>query len=343
MIKNRYTYIDFLKIFACMMVIINHTNSDIFLNRAPSATWFVSLAYFFMSKPAVPLFLMCSGAVLLGKNESYKKVFLRVGKITLVTLLFSVISIRLIPDRHLAFHPDSIGSFFKNIMEINITNAYWYLYLYIGILLMLPICRRLVSALNKNDFIYMIILTCLIPGLLPLLDHYTGIKISYNIISTITWSLLTVFMAGYFIHKFVKPKKYLAITSIGIFVLLLLIQILGTYVEYTKNAEEYLVFDNRILITIILCACCLFYLAKYVFSRYNSAKASKYINFISAHTFGIYLLSDILISCFQPVRIFMNSLFHPLISVILNQLLVFLSGFAITFLLKKIKYVNQLI
>lgn len=70
---NRKVYLDFLRILACFLVIVNHTNSDIFLNSSIGITWFVSITYFFICKIAVPLFVMISGAVLLGKKDSYKK------------------------------------------------------------------------------------------------------------------------------------------------------------------------------------------------------------------------------------------------------------------------------
>ncbi|MBQ5649328.1 MAG: acyltransferase family protein, partial [Clostridia bacterium] len=80
--KSRECFLDILRIIACFCVIVNHTNSDVFLNTAPgSITWFVSLAYFFVSKIAVPVFFMISGYLLLGKIDSPKKSFQRIIRI----------------------------------------------------------------------------------------------------------------------------------------------------------------------------------------------------------------------------------------------------------------------
>ncbi|MDE6107380.1 MAG: hypothetical protein K2F83_01730, partial [Oscillospiraceae bacterium] len=58
---GRLCYIEFIRIAACFLVYVNHTNSDIFYNRTPSLTWFLSLTYFFISKIAMPLFLLIMG------------------------------------------------------------------------------------------------------------------------------------------------------------------------------------------------------------------------------------------------------------------------------------------
>ena len=43
--KPRYNFIDVLRVIACFLVIVNHTNSWIFLNLTPSPTWYASLTF----------------------------------------------------------------------------------------------------------------------------------------------------------------------------------------------------------------------------------------------------------------------------------------------------------
>lgn len=75
-VKSRETFLDLLRIIACFLVIVNHTNSVIFLGSSPdSLDWYVSLTYFFISKIAVPIFFMISGYLLLKKEDNYKKAF----------------------------------------------------------------------------------------------------------------------------------------------------------------------------------------------------------------------------------------------------------------------------
>ncbi len=73
--KNLDIYFDILRIIACFLVIVNHTNSSVLLSEKPSLIWFVSLTYFFVCKIAVPIYFMISGALLLKKSDDFKKSF----------------------------------------------------------------------------------------------------------------------------------------------------------------------------------------------------------------------------------------------------------------------------
>lgn len=72
-VQERKVYIDFLKILAIYMVLFNHTNTDGFVLFTIARTSKLYPLYLFNAifiKMAVPLFLMTSGALLLGKKES---------------------------------------------------------------------------------------------------------------------------------------------------------------------------------------------------------------------------------------------------------------------------------
>ena len=90
--RKRTYFLDLLRIIACFLVIVNHTNSTIFRESTPdSRRWFLSLAYFFVSKIAVPLFFMISGYLLLNKTDSWKKALGRVLRIGVVLIGCAVI------------------------------------------------------------------------------------------------------------------------------------------------------------------------------------------------------------------------------------------------------------
>jgi len=87
--NNRIVYIELLRIVASFMVIVNHTISNLFLEWELSGTWFLSIVYFYLSKPAVPLFLMITGYNLLHRKDSYGKYGKRIGGILLVLVVVS--------------------------------------------------------------------------------------------------------------------------------------------------------------------------------------------------------------------------------------------------------------
>lgn len=70
---RRKVYIEFMRIAACFLVIVNHTVNQIVCAFPVSHTWFCATTYFFVSKIAVPLFLFIMGGLMLNKEDSPKK------------------------------------------------------------------------------------------------------------------------------------------------------------------------------------------------------------------------------------------------------------------------------
>lgn len=338
---KRVLYIDFIKIIACFMVIINHTTARLFLTSSPSKTWFLSLAYFFASKPAVPLFLMASGAMLLGKQDSYKKSMYRIGKTIIILLIFSIFYSVVLYKNFV-----SVPIFIKSFIAAPQTGALWYMYLYIGILFMLPILQKMCSNLKEYDYLYLISLSVILMGSLPLINHYFP-SIHLNIDFTLPiFSIYTgLYITGYFIHKYVTPELRLVQMAIILVVLLLGFEIFGIYKQYDTFGNDIITFfDNRTMILISSSSILLFYIAKYFFADDNfSEKFKKTISYISSCTFGIYLLSDFLIAKLVFVFEYFSNLLDPFISVLIYQIVVFAAGLVIITLFKKIPYLKKII
>ena len=80
--KKRESWLDALRITSAFLVIVNHTNSDVFQASSPEyATWWLSVAWYYLCKIAVPVFVMVSGAVLLPRQDSLRKCLGRFGRI----------------------------------------------------------------------------------------------------------------------------------------------------------------------------------------------------------------------------------------------------------------------
>lgn len=337
---KRVLYIDIIKIVACFMVIINHTTSRLFITSSPSPSWYISLTYFFASKPAVSLFLMASGAMLLGKQDSYKKNWNRIGKTVLIVFIFSLFY------RITFFDFTSLPVFIKKFIAGPQTGAFWYMYLYIGILFMLPILQKLCSNLKKRDYYYLIGITVLFMGAIPLVNHYfPSININNDFTLPIFSVYTGVYISGYFIHTYLTPNKKSVTIAIILLLLILALQIFGIYNQYDTEGNDIIsFFDNRTMILITSSSMLIFYIAKYLFNdTHFSDKFSKIISYISSCTFGIYLVSDYLIYKLEFVFNYFTSSIHPLISVLIYQISVFAIGLIIISLFKKIPYLKKII
>ncbi len=218
--------------------------------------------------------------------------------------------------------------------------------MYIGILCILPFLQKMVSVFDKKDFKYFIFLTIFVLGTIPLLNHYfVNFDISGHVKAVIFNTNIGLFIAGFYIHKIIKPNKKVAIYSACVYLFLLLFQIFAIYSEYGKLGNDaYVFYDNRVMITITLSSLILFYLAKYIFTFCHiPEKLTKTIKFLSGYTFGIYLISDFYIHKFGFIQTDLSEVVNPIIAALILQLLVFSAGLLTTIVLKKIPYFNKLI
>ena len=154
---HRLLHLDFLRIIAIWLVIFNHTSWRGFMLFSVSRESVLFPFYLFVSifcKIAVPIFFMISGALLLQREESietlYKK---RIAKFIIVLILISFVYFwhqgRLVAAFNLK---ESLTEIYRS----NVAVGLWYLYSYIGILVMLPLLRVLARGMKKKDYLKII-------------------------------------------------------------------------------------------------------------------------------------------------------------------------------------------
>lgn len=148
---SRRVYIDFLKVIAIYLVLFNHTGVSgfvLFTVRQGTKMYFPLMFNAILIKIAVPLFFMASGALLLGKEESYgdllRKRFLRFLVVLVVASLISYLYTCLRQGSQAL----SAAYFWTMLYTHNLAGSYWYLYAYLAYILMLPLLRKLAKAMT---------------------------------------------------------------------------------------------------------------------------------------------------------------------------------------------------
>jgi surface polysaccharide O-acyltransferase-like enzyme len=343
-IKSRKTFLDLLRIIACFFVIVNHTNSDIFLGATPQdLTWFVSLTYFFISKIAVPIFFIISGYLLLSKIDSYKKCLQRILRIAAALVGFGLV--------YAVYHTytldpnPSFTGVAKRFLDVYITtpsNALWYLYTYLGILLMLPFLQKMVSLMTKRDYHVFFTVSVLFFSVLPILTHYNRrIAVNPNFQLPLFGGYICMLFIGQYFSKFgVKKTKSGFCIACVLFVAMVAFNVIATYFEYQKSSSGYLFFDNRTFLPILLQSVCVFYLVSFI---KTPEKLAKIISYIGSCTFGIYLISDMSIGLLKPVFVWTSSYMHSFFAVIIFEICVFIVGLIAVALLKKIPFIKKVL
>lgn len=343
--QRREAFLDFLRIAACFLVVVNHTTSEVFLARSPQErVWFVMVAYFLFSKPAVLLFYMISGYLLLGRQDSWQKAGKRIARILVVMLCCAAV--------YAVFHgfvndPNRTASQmlleFLQVFHKPPSNALWYLYTYLGVLMVLPFLQKMAAGMDKKDYYILFGLACVFSGLLPIAAHYNkNWTLAWPFELPLTTEAVTMFFAGYYFARFgvKKTGRGFAVAAIAV-VAIVLLNTWATWMEYQRNeGTDYLFFEERKLLPNIMVAVSLFYMASFL--KLPPA-LQKVVTQVGACTFGMYLIGDMLLYILNPLHVLLDEKMHLLPSLVLFEGIVFFCAFGIIFLLRKIPWVRKLI
>lgn len=299
---KRECYLDFLRIVACFLVILNHTPGYIASFNIDN-TKAVSLIIWHLFvemvvKIGVPIFYMISGTLLLKKDMSYKDVANRIIRMFFILIIFSIVAN--IVDTKQFYFPGFIRKFASATVEG--AGPYWYIYTYIGLLIIMPFMRSVAIRLTKTDIIYLIFVRLFITGIIAVLIWLMNIKFNSNMYLSdhfqpvfITVDCIFYCLVGFGLDSLWNIKE---LTNKKLFILI--ITFVGTaFIEswLTFVAGSGKIFSGMdFLMTISL-----FIGVKAAFYRKEpSEKMKNMITLIGCLTFGIYLLDPIIGTYLKP-------------------------------------------
>ena len=346
---DRLLYIDFIKILAIVLVVFNHTNLRGFLLFAQNRDSVLYPFYLFNAvwiKIAVPLFFMCSGALLLGKQESYRvllrKRFLRFLVVLILASVMMYLFKRLRTGKEL-----SVSGFLVKFYRDGISDLYWYLYRFLAYLLMLPLLRKIANGMAKADCRWIVVLFCII-RIIPLAEFliWKGkVELYSKFYLFVELDYVFYPLIGYYIDKRELPEKngktllllsLASLASIGIGCVMTHYRCTLLDAWEVSNCQKFL--ENLIFVPTIT----VFYACKVWFSRHKPGlRAQKVIVTLSGLTFGIYLLEGIGRTATLGIDIFLKPYIHSLpASWVWVACVCILCGLAV-YLLKKIPGVKK--
>lgn len=309
--KARAAFLDFLRILAAFLVIVNHTNSYVFKTLTPvDSQWHWSILWYYVSKTAVPLFIMISGACLLGKRDSYAKTGRRILRTVLALVLASYLYFLWDAWVNYGLWPRAVdfGALFGKIWRGEITDGFWYLPLYLGLLLTLPLWQRMASAMEKRDYEYLMVLTFTVGAAWPLLSHYVPVlALPKYLDQLIPCAYLGLFFAGHYLVKYREPRRNSVLLAAVSLALSLAVCWALTRLEFDRvePGRMYWFMDERTApaLPVIAASLSLFQLVR---CACGSRKSGRLLTELGGCAFGVYLLQDLLIAESK------NRLFLPL-------------------------------
>ncbi len=344
--KPRIAYLDLLRILACFLVTVNHTVGRVYHPIAPSGTWFLGITYFFVSKIAVPIFVMITGVVLLGRQDSYRKHAERLARMVCVLVLFALLYyVNAVAEGK---RPLQGKEFLRTLYRGDVTVSFWYLYMYIGLLAIMPLLQRLNAAMKKQDYIYYFALSLGLVGVLPVLLHYFPSlgQNSKNVYLAIFNGYICMLFLGYYIENYLKITRKVAISALAVFVLSIAVEVILTYFEYGQAAgkRSYLFLDRVTLTTILVPSACAFICVKYAARSLEChPRLSRGVKSIGGCTFGVYLISDYIVGKSKTMFAALSTSIHPLLALLIQEVSVFAVCLLAAWVLKKLPVFRKLL
>ena len=212
--NRRHIGLTAMRVIACMAIVLLHTANvaEILYRDSISETQrMVSLTIVYCMMWAVPVFLMVSGALLLDSSRSLtlRKVFstyvFRAGMaLTGCVFLFRFFDMAMTVETfHAGIFADALLKLFTGTSWAHL----WYLYLLIGLYLLLPFYRIVAEHVNTVQMRYLLIVYAVFLSLLPL-SKMGGVTTAFQIQTASIYPFY--FFAGYAIARgdLMVPRRY---------------------------------------------------------------------------------------------------------------------------------------
>ena len=291
----RKYWIDYLRCIAIVAVIIIHSTTPFYarFNEIGQLDWWFANVLNSASRFAVPLFVMISGALLLGRNltiaEFYKKRAVRLLPALIVWNLF-YFSLKVYRGEG---SETLVGYLIKSFFTGGAAVHLWYLSMFVCLMLFTPFLNKFINGDRAT------------PGDLRTLLVFLFFFFLLNGIASVAWEIwdietiwfrvfpwyMAYFVGGYYIDRY---SDSISIKSGFILLVLVFLILAGAALNYYfitayKIVEDNLIFTNTgpmiFLMTIII-----FLLAK---RNTGVLKKNKYIASVSEASFGMYLIHPV--------------------------------------------------
>ena len=335
--ENKTLWYDNLRVIATIGVIGIHVSSAYQpLSGSISAyDFWVGNIFCSLSRFAVPVFVMLSGALLLSKDYSIgtflKKRLVRL-LIPFIFWSFAYIANSLINDFEAGSRP-GFWEIARNIfvqLRDGSSGHFWYIYMIIGLYLFIPIIGKWVRNATEKEMLYFLGIW----GCVLILDQPLISKIKPDI----DLSYFSGFLGYLVLGHYLKIKSFgsqnrtniIALTLIG---LVLSSTILGTFLVHLYTNKYVSTFYEPLSPNIMLYAMGLFILFK---NKDVNARPIVFTrNFISKYSYGIFLVHVFAISKLDDFNIRWNFI-NPIVGIPIVIFIVLITSALTIFIINKL-------
>ncbi len=321
---KKVLYLDVLRYIACFFVVGIHTSGiDYDIN-------IVANIYDTMFHNAVPIFVVISGAVNIGKNISFNKLWKKISYLVLSYMIWSTIYVVLY---HL-YHKD-------NLLEIGVVSIFkeiikghyhmWFIPMIIAIYILIPIIDYIYN--NKNLFKYLLFIVFILSVVFQMVSKYKNVN---NFIRNyFSESYLIYFLLGAYLKE-IKIKKIYIPISLLIVIFITFMYVLNNSCNIKNIFTIWLGSAGHSTICSVVYVSAIFILIKGIFEN----KDNKFV--LPEFTYGIYIIHPMVIKTLWTGFINIPTIREfAIIDVPINIILTFVVSLFVTFCMSKFRVLSK--
>ena len=259
----------------------------------------------------------------------------RIGKIILLILVGSLPY--WITDNINPFSSDYWGGLYRGDYNASV----WYLYLYLGILVMLPILQSI--KLTNKQHIYLLMLYLLGPGLFPLLNIYFSLPMpAAPLYYAVPSCYVVLLLTGNYLENQIDiaklTTKKIIFIWVGLFLSLMLSFISAIYQLDTIGHIDYDSVYGTTYYSLTVCiSICIYLLIRYYFRSFKAPFMKKIISQLGKYTLGIYLFGEFIRVRFEFIYDRLKANISQLAAVLIYSICIYLTGALVMFIFYSVK------
>lgn len=351
--NKRIVYVDILRILSIIAVIILHFTAELLTssNDFNTSSWWISNLFNSVSRFAVPVFFMISGAMILRTEiKSYKDFYIK----RVVPLLIPLVSWSLIYALYKQYFilKSSLGAYefvldfgYRLLTDGNYVHL-WFLYAIIAIYMTVPLISKLIKTCSERDLRYYLLLWFIVSiayrfitdAVFRATDQYINIPIM-NI--PLFMGFLGYFILGYYLFHYdlpLKAKNILFNLGIASF---FLTPAATYFISLQSGVLDEMFYGNYSITTFFMAVGMFIYFKEKEtsISEKVNYKIQKMISSVSKASFSIYLI-HLLIEMMVSGRTEVEATFlQASISLVINITVIF----AISYVTVKVLNLNKFV
>jgi surface polysaccharide O-acyltransferase-like enzyme len=338
--REKTGYLDVLRVYACVAVIVFHVFSNIVSSCGSSLTSFEKYICVILRNTwlwHVPTFVMISGVLFLSREKeisvgSLFKKYIRRIILALIIFGFIFAFMEIFFYALYKFYKNQIGMAIFNVFQGKLWDHMWYLYMIIGLYILIPMIKVFVNYADKKTLEYILIVLFIFTSVIPTLQNVFQFK--FGIYIPINSVFVFYLLFGHYIHKYnvCINNKLLYLMAVLYLLYLFLVSINNNFV--TEEGSIVGLYGNISPLVIMITFCIFCYIRQNVLSN-------RVYEFISPQTFGMYLIHPLFLNIFFKFIKFTPEKYSLINVIIIITTVTILFSLLFSIIARKIKIIKK--